>query len=205
MVRAARERRLRVVSWTGCAGWRAARSTLLSLGSGREYSPHGRQSDCQAQQAPPTRASSRGTMAHPPARPPSCCERADCAGLAIILRLRAAGCCATSGTVVACMRPPPSWPPQPAVLEGAPGRRAGRRRNACNAAPVAKAASASEPASRTAEPAWVQRNFATRLCLISKSNHHEDYQLARRLLPLHTLCGHDVDNDDGQPSRKFLM
>lgn len=40
----------------------------------------------------------------------------------------------------------------------------------------------------------------TRLCLISKSNHHEDYQLARRLLPLHTLCGHDVDNDDGQPS-----
>ena len=51
----------------------------------------------------------------------------------------------------------------------------------------------------------MQRNLRTRLCLISKSNHHEDYQLARRLLPLHTLCGHDVDNDDGQRSRKFLM
>jgi hypothetical protein len=34
VVRAARERR--VVSWTGCAGWRAAPSTLLSLASGRE-------------------------------------------------------------------------------------------------------------------------------------------------------------------------
>ena len=51
----------------------------------------------------------------------------------------------------------------------------------------------------------VQRNLRTRLCLISKPNNHEDYQLARGLLPLHNLCGHDVDNDDGQRSRTFLM
>ena len=78
---------------------------------------------------------------------------------------------------------------------------------------AAKAASASVPASQRASEQdrrrrrrpQVQRNLRTRLCLISKSNHHEDYQLARRLLPLHTLCGHDVDNDDGQRSRKFLM
>lgn len=75
---------------------------------------------------------------------------------------------------------------------------------------AAKAASASQPASQRASGQegagpQVQRNLRTRLCLISKSNHHEDYQLARGLLPLHTLCGHDVDNDDGQRSRKFLM
>ena len=87
---------------------------------------HGRQSDCQAQRAPPTRASSRGTLAHPPARPPSCCERADCAGLAIILRSTSARCCATAtataGTFLLAARS--------CGAPGAPGRRAGRRRNA---------------------------------------------------------------------------
>ena len=58
---------------------------------------------------------------------------------------------------------------------------------------AAKAASASQPASQRASGQegagpQVQRNLRTRLCLISKSNHHEDYQLARRLLPLHTCA-----------------
>ena len=150
VVRAARERR--AVSWTGGAGWRAAPSTLLSLalGSGRESfaarCSHGRQSDCQAQRAPPTRASSRGTLAHPPARPPSCCERADCAGLAIILRSTSARCCATAtataGTFLlaarSCGAPRRTW--QAAGVLGDAGTPT-----------AAKAASASEPASRTAQ------------------------------------------------------
>ena len=93
-------------------------------------------------------------------------------------------CCATAGTFLLAAR-----------SCGAP-RRAWQ---ACWATQERRSEKASEPASRTAQPqAPVQRNLRTRLCLISKSNHHEDYPS-----PADSphLCGHDVDNDDGQPSR----
>lgn len=54
----------------------------------------------------------------------------------------------------------------------------------------------------------MQRNLRTRLCLISKSNHHEDYQLARRLLPLHTCAAMMSTMTTASPAAtrgKFLM
>lgn len=158
VVRAARERQ--VGSWAGSAGfggrrgrrfcrWEAdgsIRCTDANL-TVKPSAPHS------------TRASSRGTVAHTPARPPSCCELNDCGGLAIDTLQRRVCPLLCYYLCTAAMLEQCSTQPQPQA------RRV--RRWAMQ-----------EPQRRKCQPAGAAQ-FRTRLCLISKSNHHEGYQLAR--------------------------